>query len=233
MNSRLTDGITLIAISFAFLLSFSHAARSAVKSASTDGEATIYIAGNFTSDFDLAYRAVLKPGTRNKSWTSLGILLLGSQIPGPGAFFGLSGDPKHHSVTPYTYVNFPGRQLEYKKQIGDCSDSCIIELRGDTARIYAYFNNKLLTSWSRSDLNLRGESIQLNAEAAGAGDELTASLTPLKTVSRGHVLASPKCAFTTRGIEPSGRSTLRFTGSTNNALGHYVTLETGLHADKC
>ena len=55
-----------------------------VKSASSDGEATVYLLDKFSADFDLAYRAVLKPAVPRQSWSSLSILLVGSQIPGPG-----------------------------------------------------------------------------------------------------------------------------------------------------
>lgn len=62
-----------------------HPAIAAVKSASSDGEATVYLMGKFSTDFDVVYRAALKPAGHNKSWSSLSILLVGTQIPGPGA----------------------------------------------------------------------------------------------------------------------------------------------------
>ena len=67
-----------------------HATAADVKAASSDGEATVYLLDNFSADFDLTYRAVLKPTAHNKSWSSLSILLVGSQIPGPGASVGVN-----------------------------------------------------------------------------------------------------------------------------------------------
>jgi len=209
------------------------AADAAVKSVSTDGEATVYLAGNFAKPFDLTYRAVLKPGSRNKSWSTLSILLVGSQTPGPGASVGLASDPEHRSVSPFTYVVFPNQQYDYESRSGHCSDACVIELRGDRSRIYAYINRTLLASWSRSDLYLQHPSIQLNAEAHGDGDTIQASLTPIETSIAGDGVAAPACAFTTRGIEPAGRSTLVFSGKTNDNAGAYVNLTTGARKDKC
>lgn len=233
MNNMWRITLALIGLSVTVAITLPYVAEGAVKSASTDGEATVYLAGNFTANFDVAYRAVLKPGPRNKSWTSLGILLVGTQIPGPGAFVGLSSDPKTHAVTPYTYVDFPRQgQFEYKKQFGKCDAQCIIELRGDRARIFASINNSVVASWSRSDLYLQHPSIQINAQAHGTGDSIEASLIPMRTTAHGRAL-NPTCAFTTRGIEPVGLSTLRFTGTTNDGLGEFVNLSTGTHADKC
>ncbi len=207
-------------------------ARGAVQSASTDGEATVYLTGKFTSTFDIAYRARLNPGAQNKSWSTLSILLVGSKIPGPGVSVGLSSDPKHRAPQPFTYVIFPGQQYVYQNQAVKCSDGCIIELRGDRARISAYVDGALVGSWSRSDLYLQHPSIQLNGEAHGGGDSLSATLIPIRTIANGHTL-HPTCAFTTRGIEPAGRSSLLFSGRTSDAAGFFVNLETGNHGKKC
>ena len=115
------------------------AAIGAVKSASPDGEATIYLLGPFTSKFDVAYRAVLRPGAHNKSWSTLSMLLVGRRIPGPGASVGLASAPPHHrSIRPFAYVTYPDLEGDYKDYSVDCDRGCTIELRGDARTVYAY-----------------------------------------------------------------------------------------------
>lgn len=91
------------------IVSWSHRVIAAVKSASTDGEATVYVMGKFSEAFDVAYRGRLNPGARNKSsGTTLSILLIGQDVPGPGVSIGLAGDPSHmHTVHPFTYAVYP------------------------------------------------------------------------------------------------------------------------------
>lgn len=131
-----------------------------------------------------------------------------------------------------TYVVFPGQTSAYKTQKPRCDAGCVIELRGDAFRIYAYLNGTLFETWSRSDLYLQHPSIQLNAEVHARGDTIEATLTPIRTIVAGRVV-HPTCAFTTRGIEPAGRSTLTFRGKVNDAGGAFVNLSTGKHGDRC
>jgi hypothetical protein len=125
-------------ISWVVATSTPHAAVAAVKSASSDGEATVYVIDKFSKDFDIAYRAVLKPGNRNKSWSTLSILLVGSRIPGPGATVGLVSDiPNSRALRAFTYVVYPNSTYKYQNYTKNCRAGCILELRGDAARIYA------------------------------------------------------------------------------------------------
>jgi hypothetical protein len=216
------------------VVSMSHGALGAVKSVSTDGEATIYATGEFSKAFDVAYRAVLKPGSHNTSWSTLSILLIGSRIPGPGASVGVATDASHPgAVTPFTYVAYPNLQTDYEGYKADCRRGCVIELRGDSHSIYAEVDGKILAEWSRSDLYMMSPSIQLNAEAHGGGDVLYASLTPVRSDVAAHPLRQPTCAFSTRGIEPSGLKSFTFRGRTNSAGGAFVNLSTGTRGDKC
>ena len=211
-----------------------HATVAAVKSASSDGEATVYLKGKFSRDFDVAYRAILKPAAHNNSWSSLSILLVGSQMPGPGASVGVASDPSHHtSVQAFTYVVYPSIKDNYESHSTSCAEGCLIELRGDTRNIYAYANGNMLASWSRSDLYLQHPHIQLNAEVHGPGDSIFASLTPVRTIVAGRILSHPTCAFTTRGIVPVGLATLTFHGKTSDAGGAFINLITGVHGDHC
>jgi len=204
-----------------------------VKAASSDGEATVYLAGSFSAEFDVAYRAVLKPGDHNKSWSTLSILLVGRQIPGPGASVGLVSDASHPRARPFTNVVYSNLKDDYKNYGASCTTGCVIRLRGTAARIYAYVDGKEMASWSRSDLYLQRPYVQLNAEVHAAGDSVDASLTPVRAVVAGHALPHPTCAFTTRGIEPAGLAAITFHGKTNDAGGAFVNLYTGARGDKC
>ncbi len=232
MRFRVVLLVILIAASVA-IFTF-HAAKAAVKSASSDGEATVYMIDGFTQDFDVAYRAVLKPGAKNRSWTTLSMLLVGSRIPGPGATVGLAtGDPKFRDPHPFVYVVYPDSTNAFHNFKTNCETGCTIELRGDGARIHAYVGGLELASWLRSDLYLEHPYIQLNAEAHAAGDTLVASLSPIRTMVAGRPIKNPTCAFTTRGIEPAGHGTITFHGVTNDAGGTFVNLSTLRHEDKC
>jgi hypothetical protein len=78
--------------------------------------------------------------------------------------------------------------------------------------------------------------VQINAEASGQGDHLSARLLPIKTVSGAAVLSAPTCGFTTRGIEVhrAHHSALVFAGTYQNyARVTYVSLEDGTTGDTC
>jgi hypothetical protein len=209
------------------------AGKGAVKSASTDGEATVYIVGDFKKSFDLKYRAMLQPGKTNRSWTALSILLIGSHIPGPGVSVGLFSVDRRSTVRPFSFVTYPDLSSFSVKPNKKCSAGCVIELRGDTSRIYAYAAGNEVASWSRSDLNLQAPYIQFNAETHAVGDSLVAALDPItETVNARHV-EGPSCAFTTRGIKPTGRTQFKFSGTMNNSEGDFVNLSSGRRNDKC
>ena len=234
MVMRFRAGFLLALIVTSVAIFTRYPAKAAVKSASSDGEATVYITDKFTQNFDIAYRAVLKPGAKNKSWTTLSMLLIGSRLPGPGATVGLAtGSPAFRGPRPFIYVVYPDSTYSYHNSKTNCETGCTLELRGDGARIYAYVNGVDLASWSRSDLYLQRPYIQLNAEAHAAGDTLIASLSPIRTTVAGRSIKNPACAFTTRGIEPAGLGTITFHGTTNDAGGAFVNLATLHHGNKC
>src|SRR5271163_41417 len=75
---------------------------------STDGEATVYLMGDFTSDFDLRYRATLSASVSNRSWSTIGIMLLGRANPGRSVEIGLAnGDPDGQTVVAFTSARYP------------------------------------------------------------------------------------------------------------------------------
>ncbi len=209
-------------------------APAAVKSVSTDGEATVYLMGNFSGTFDVAYSASLALAAHNKSWSALTILLVGTIIPCPGASIGLaSGYPNARTLTAFTDVTYSSLRNSYKSQRVNCPIRCVIELRGNKNNIYAFLDGKRLATWPRVDLSLIKPSIQLNAEAHGVGDVINASLVRIRTIAGGRILPHPTCAFTTRGVEPSGTTNFKFTGTNRNAAGAFIALATGAHSDKC
>ena len=202
--------------------------------AGISGSREILSVGKVSADFDVAYRTVLQSAARNDSWSSLSILLVGSRIPGPGASVGVASDPpRHRPLRPFTYVVYPGFKDDYESYSTSCVSGCVIELRGDARGIYAYVNGNKMASWSRSDLYLQHPHIQLNAEVHGPGDSIYGSLTPVRVTVAGRTLSQPTCAFTTRGIEPAGRSTLTFHGQTGDAGGAFINLSTGVRGNRC
>ena len=174
--------------------------------------ATVYLSGKFAGNFDVAYYALLKPAAN-----------VGLASNGAGS----------SAVTPFTDVTYPTNKSTYEASKTNCNNGCIIELRGDAKNLYAYISDKLLATWPRAALQLNDPSFQLNAEAHGAGDTIDGTLSPVRLTAAGHAVKPPTCAFTTRGVEPSGRTTLTFHGVNKTADGEYVSLSTGVHADKC
>jgi hypothetical protein len=232
-SASVKAGVVVLFVA-AYIAATLTAAMAAVKSASSDGEATVYLMADFTKSFDIAYRVTLKPAAHNKSWSSVSILLVGRQIPGAGASLGIISDPPSHTlVHSFTYVVYPNLKGDYNRQSGRCLTGCLIELRGDQHSIYAYVNDSLVASWSRSDLYLQHPHIQLNAEVHGVGDSIYAVLIPVRTVVADRTLPHPTCAFTTRGIEPAGLTALKFRGKANDAGGAFINLLTGIRGDKC
>lgn len=209
-------------------------ALGSVKPVSPDGEATVYLAGDFSGDFEIAYRARLAPAPHNKSWSTLSVLLVGRVIPGPGASVGIAnGVPSGGVLSTFSDVTFADGKNSYRNGHTACSAGCVLELHGTKQDVRALIDGKQVAFWPRSALSLVGPSIQLNAEVHAAGDVITASLVRLHAVAGGLALADPTCAFTTRGIEANGRRTLRFTGTNHAAPGTYFSPITGARSDSC
>ncbi len=137
MNRTSAKAIVTIALTCALAVPVPQSASAKVKSASTDGEATVYLTGKSDADFDVAYRALRKAGSDNKSCSTLSMLLVGSRIPGTGASVGVASDPEHPGVAPFTYVVFPNGRYDYRNQASRRATACLIELRGDPFHIYA------------------------------------------------------------------------------------------------
>jgi hypothetical protein len=206
----------------------------AVKTVSTDGEATVYLGGDFSTSFDIAYKARLIPGPRNASWTTVSIMLIGRKIPGPAISVGLASAGRNgRGLSGFTLVTDPSMKYAYKSRPVRCGDGCVIELRGDAKRVEALVDGKPFGSWLRSSVPLLRPSVQLNAEAGRLGDSMRATLSTIRAVAGGVALAPPLCGFTTRGIAPTLSTTLEFAGTANGAPAAYVDLRSGARGDKC
>lgn len=182
---------------------------------SSDGEATVYISGDFSQPFDLSYSATIDETPRNRSWSYVGILLLGDPLPSDSVEVGLfrvAGSRGRPSL--FTSITSKGSSSGFKDE-GQCAPKCVIGLRGDRTNIEALANGRVMRRWRRTGFHMAKSYIQLNGEVASEADRISAQLRPLKTILGGHSLISPTCAFTTQGIEvrQSRDRTLTFEGS--------------------
>jgi len=233
MIARLVASVTAAICLLVLLLP--SGSSEAVKAVSTDGEATVYLAGDFSGAFDVAYNATLLEAPKNKGWSGVSLLLVGAVIPGPGISIGLStGDPSERKVYAFTSaVDTHGHQT-YNSTPVVCGAGCRIELRGTATSLEALLNNRVISRWSRTSMPLVKPSIQINAEVAKTGDRIHAVLTPVSIISGTHKLANPTCAFTTQGVDPSGLGTLTFKGAFRpGSQVAFVSLKTGHRGDAC
>jgi len=74
VRKRLSIAMAIVVL-IAFVVCTPSGSGAAVTSASTDGEATVYIAGHFSSNFDVAYNAALSEAPPNKGRSGVSLLL--------------------------------------------------------------------------------------------------------------------------------------------------------------
>lgn len=205
-----------------------------VKAVSTDGEATVYLRGNFTGAFDVRYRAAIASFPRNGSWSMVGLLLVG-HIPGPSAYVGVTSPGNDGRNAPFAMATELGGKSSYVTTPDACATSCVIELRGDHKEIQALVNGRVAMTWARAIVPLVDAGVQLNAEVSQPGDRIEASLTPIHAVADGRVLGTPTCGFTTQGVAPTlhGQSVLFAGGYRPGAPADFVALKTGRRGDRC
>jgi hypothetical protein len=215
--------------------------RDVAKPVSTDGEATIYVIGNFTRGFNVAYDAVLRQERKNRSTTFLSVMLLGRRNPSGSIAIGLTrAAPAAESSELFVATTTPGGANHYETFPALCLPACGLILRGDRYGLYAFATTaggiQKLGSWARADFQLVKPYLQLNAEVAMPGDRIVATLAPLRVVVDSADLSQPRCAFTTRGIMPRRNpgGTLEFTGTyRSDAIASFVDLENGKLAARC
>lgn len=208
---------------------------------STDGEATVYVMGEFSRGFNLAYYAVLRPTPTNRSNTFIGIMLLGRRNPGSSIALGLTRAASiAHALRFYLSISAKNGGNHYTTFPAACSPSCELILRGDRYALYAFVVTedgiRKLGAWSRADLELVRPYVQLNGEVTRPGDSIAGALTPIRMVADSLDLSAPTCAFTTRGILPrrDPNGTLTFSGSYGiEAPASFIDLKSGRFVDRC
>jgi hypothetical protein len=208
-----------------------------VRTVSTDGEATVYLMGDYSGDFDLAYNVVFDPASSNHSWSTVTLMLLGPLQPSAWISVGLSrGYPKPASLQGFTASSRLGKPETYKNSSVRCSLACGIELRADKTTIYALVNGRTIEAWSRKVLTIIKPYVQLNGEVHAIGDRISARFYLVRAVADKKRLLSPTCAFTTQGVEaraiaPAG---IVFRGARRpDARVTYVSLKDGSTGASC
>ena len=207
----------------------------AVKAVSTDGEATVYVTGDLSRNFNVSYQAALHPSPGNRSWTTVGVMLLGRANPGPSLEVGLARGPSN-ALTGFTSTQGVKPRATFKAFVVRCTPGCVLTVRADENAYYASIEGAQVGEWPRKQFDFIKPYIQLNAEVIKPGDSISAVFLPIRLVSNSEPMQSPSCAFTTRGIEPSllPNGALQFVGTyRRDAPPAFVSLGTRHHGDRC
>jgi hypothetical protein len=213
--------------------------RHAPKAVASDGEATVYVIGDFSRGFNVAYNAVLPAEATNRGMTFAGIMLLG-RPPGGSIAFGLTRGVQNQSLQVFVSTTTSRGARHYATSPAGCLPACTLVLRGDRYGIYAFAVTadavRKLGAWARADYALVRPYVQLNGEVAARGDHIAATLIPMRVVADSYDLPPPRCAFTTRGIAPrrTAGGTLEFTGTyRSDAATSFIDLRTGEMVGRC
>ncbi len=203
-----------------------------VTTISPDGEATVNQVHDFSGDFDLIYKATLKPEPTNTSWSMLSIALL-NIARDSGITVGIYAGPKL-AIAGFTSTNGGAARFSFRRA-GPCVPSCTIELRGDAATVRAFIGGRVVASWTRWSYNMPQPYVQLNAEVTAIGDTIDATLVQQRAMINGKAIPFPICGFTTQGVEPTAvGDALHFRGKrTPGARVTYLSLVTGATGDSC
>ncbi len=225
-----------IAALTALLMAPMRLAFGAVTAASTDGEARVYLVGDFTKDFRIASDVRFPPQTTNRSWSFVGILLIGREPGSAAVSVGLSRGNPSQRLSAFTTAASPGLSNPFRAVPAACAVSCRIELRSRSENIFALVNGRTIGSWPRSTFWMRSPYIQVNGEVSELGDRIDAEVRPIYLLAGARKLKAPACSFTTQGIEAHRRfpESLEFCGvRRRDAPVTYVSLRSGAHADTC
>jgi hypothetical protein len=225
-----------LTVTLALAMSMPLPSNAKVKPVSTDGEATVYLNGDFSKEFDLSYDIAFHPARHNRSLSFIDVLLLGGIPPSGSITVGLMlGAPNASTLSAFVTTNPRGGKQKFEQFPVTCLSHCHLELKGNATHFFASIQGRRIRTWSRSNLFIRKPYVQLNGEVNGSGDSIFASVTPIRVNAGGRSLR-PTCAFTTQGIEARGTSanTIEFVGSSrSDARVTYVSLRTGKTGDKC
>ncbi|HEY0613516.1 MAG TPA: hypothetical protein VGC96_02700 [Candidatus Elarobacter sp.] len=228
-------GLT-IALLLAAIVCPSAPASAAAPAYATDGEATVYVQGAFEGPFDLIYDASIAPAPANRSWSLVGISLLGNPLPSDAVEIGLFRDPGvPGAASVYVSTTKAGEAPQVRNHGALCASPCRLELRGDARTVEARAGGRAIASWPRASLHLESPYVQLNGEVAREGDTIDARLTPVVTQAH-DALPAPGCAFITRGIEVArtAAGALLYSGTYDRAgRAGYVSLRDGSVGESC
>ncbi len=222
--SSFVDGRRLAALFSIIALTLAAGPAPKANAVSNGAEATIYLRGDFSGGFNVAYGAVLRSTATNRSATFLDVMLTGRRDPGPSIELGLTRDARNGfgALRVFTAVRTRSGTYRYAASAVSCVPSCTLILRGDphdvTATIASDGGIRRVGVWRRGDFDLRAPYVRLNGEVAKRGDAIDAALTPMRVVAAARELAAPACGFTVHGVTPRRLpgGTLTFTG-TNRA----------------
>jgi hypothetical protein len=208
-------------------------AYAASKAFSTDGEATVYVNGDFRKEFTLEYEVQLRPIATNGGWSVLAVTILGGAPPSNGVTIGIY--PSRKGVHVFTSVT-RGKSNVFRDAGIECKPRCKIRLSGNAAGFVASVGTRTIATWPRFALRMPAPMVQLNGEVSRPGDALDAFLVPVHAAAGGRALSSPSCAFVTQGINVSrvAGGGLRYTGTyRNDGPATYVSLNDGRTGDTC
>jgi hypothetical protein len=206
-------------------------AGSSATAFSSDGEATVYREGDFRGDFTLRYEAFARVQSRNTTWSTLSVTLLGGPPPADAITVGLVPEPGGAHV--FTSIARRGANAFHDTGIV-CAGECAIGLRGAHGSISATVEGTSVRSWPRFAFSLPHPTVQLNAEVSGPGDRIDAALTPLEERAARR-LPPAICAFSTQGVVPTSvAGTFRFSGAfVRGAPAYYLDLRNGRRLEHC
>jgi hypothetical protein len=209
-----------------------HPAGATPKAFSTDGEATVYQTGDFRGSFVLSYDVTMRRFPSNRSWSVVGVTVLGDAPPSDGITVGVM--PTGSGANVFTSSVRNGKAT-YRDSGLSCADGCRIELRATRTTIAALRGTTVVQTWPRTLFRLPRPAVQINAETSAVGDRLAAVIAIVRAEANGTPLPQPECAFSTKGIDVVRvrNGALRYTGVFDASAPRYESLATGRRGDSC
>jgi hypothetical protein len=206
--------------------------RATPKAFSTDGEATVYQPGDFRRAFVLAYDVAVRRFPANRSWSVVGVTVLGDAPPSDGMTVGVT--PSARGAEVFTSIVRGGRST-YRASGVMCAGTCRIELRATATTITALHGATVVGTWPRALFRMPHPAVQINGETSAPGDRLEATVATVRAVADGAPLPQPACAFSTRGIDVvrERNGVLQYAGVFDAQAPRYISLASGLGGDSC
>ena len=145
------------AVVFAAVVTFAcFRADAAPQAFSTDGEATVYLSGDFRQDFLMEYNVQFAAAYDNKGWSTFSITFLGGPPPSDAVTVGVYGVARSGRV--FTAVTRDGRTTFHPTR-HVCAPACRLSLRGDVNGLSAFIDDVWLRSWPRFSLRAAAAAV--------------------------------------------------------------------------